>query len=327
MMRGSAIPFARAAALTLLAALGPTSACAQAYPSRPIKIEAGFPAATTVDIVARTVAQKLNEAWGQPAIVENRPGAAGNVAAELVVKSPPDGYTLLLANNGLVIGAVSGKVPYHAQTDLKAVAHVASGPHVLIVTPTLPVNSVQQLIALARSRPGEISFASVGVGSPSHLASELFKSITHVDIRHIPYKGSGQVLVDIATGDVMMSFSGLAPSLPMIQQHRVKALGVSTAARSSALPNVPTFREAGLSDFEVSFWYGVFAPAKTPNEIVAKLNGEIARALKSPDVRNQFSRRGLEVVGGSAADFDTFIKNQIARWTYVVKTNGLVLEQ
>lgn len=326
-MRGSVRAFVPASLFTMLIAIGLSSACAQSYPSRPIRIEVGFPAASTVDILARAVAHKLNEAWGQSVIVENKPGAAGNVAAELVAKAVPDGYMLLFSNNGLVISALGGKQPYSVQTDLKPVVYVASGPHVLIVTPSLPVSSVQQLIALARSRPGQLSHASVGVGSPSHLAAELFKNITRINLLHIPYKGSGQVLIDVATGDVAMSFSGMAPALPLIQRHKVKALGVTTATRSDALPDVPTFRESGVPNFEVGFWYGLFAPSRTPSEIIAKLNGEIDRALKSPDLRRHFSTLGLDAIGGSASDFDTFVKSEISRWSRVVKANGLVLEQ
>jgi tripartite-type tricarboxylate transporter receptor subunit TctC len=295
---------------------------------RPVRIEVGYPAATTVDIVARAVAQRLTEAWGQPVIVENRPGAAGNVAAELVAKAAPDGYTLLSTNNGLVVSAISYRKPlYSPQTDLKPVVHVASGPHVLIVTVALPVGSVQQLIALARSRPGQLSHASVGVGSPSHLAAELFKNLTGVKLLHVPYKGSNQVLIDVATGDVAMSFSGIAPALPLVQRHKVKALGVTSATRSDALPNVPTFRESGLPNFEVAFWYGLFAPVKTPPEIIAQLNGEIDRALRSQDLRRHFSALGLDAIGGSASDFDLFFKSEIARWSKVVKANGILLDQ
>ena len=317
-----------ASVFTVLAAIATFPAHGQAYPSRPLRIEIGYPAASTVDIVARAVAQQLSEAWRQPVVVENKPGAAGNVAAELVAKSAADGYTLLCTNNGLVVAALARrKGPYDPQTDLRPVAHVASGPHVLIVAAALPVDSVQQLIALARSRPGQLSHASVGVGSPSHLAAELFKNIAHVKLLHVPYKGSNQVLIEVAAGDVAMSFSGIAPALPMIRSHKVKPLAVTGTARSAALPGVPTFREAGIPDFEASFWYGLFAPARTPPEVVAQLNGEIDRALKSPEMRRQFATLGLETVGGSASDFDRFFRSEIARWTRVAKENGITFEQ
>ena len=327
-MRGHVLPLVRASLLTMLTAIAAFPAGGQGYPSRPLRIEVGYPAASTVDIVARAVAQKLNEAWGQPVIIENKPGAAGNVAAELVAKSAPDGYTLLFTNIGIVISAIGNRKPlYTAQTDLKPVVHVASGPHVLVVAVALPVGSVQELIALARSRPGQLSYASVGVGSPSHLAAELFQNVTRVYLLHVPYKGSTQVLVDVATGDIAMSFSGIVPALPLLQRHKVKALGVTGAGRSDALPNVPTFRESGLPAFEPAFWYGLFAPARTPPEIIAKLNGEIDRALKSPDLRRHFSTLGLDAAGGSASDFDLFFQSEIARWSRVVKANRIVLEQ
>ncbi len=323
-----ASPFAHASLFAVLAAIAAIPAYGQAYPSRPLRIEVGYPAASTVDIVARAVAQRLNEVWGQPVIVENKPGAAGNVAAELVAKSAADGYTLLCTNNGLVVSALSHrKGPYSPQTDLRPVAQVASGPHVLIVAVALPVDSVQQLIALARSRPGQLSHASVGVGSPSHLAAELFKNVTHVKLLHVPYKGSNQVLIEVAAGDVAMSFSGIAPALPMIQRHRVKPLAVTGTARSDALPGVPTFREAGIPDFEASFWYGLFAPARTPPDVVAQLNGEIDRALKSPEMRRHFAMLGLESVGGSVSDFDRFFRSEITRWTRVAKENGLTFDE
>ena len=323
-----ASPFVHGSLVTALVASAAFPAHGQVYPSRALRIEVGYPAASTVDIVARAAAQRLNEAWGQPVIVENKPGAAGNVAAELVAKSAADGYTLLCTNNGLVVSALSNRRrTYDPQTDLTPVAHVASGPHVLIVAVALPVGSVRQLIALARARPGQLSHASVGVGSPSHLAAELFKNVTHVKLLHVPYKGSNQVLIDVAAGDVAMSFSGIAPALPLIQRHKVKPLAVTGTARSSALPDVPTFGEAGIPDFEASFWYGLFAPARTPPEVVAHLNGEIDRALKSPEIRRHFAMLGLEASGGSASDFDRFFRSEIARWTRVAKENGITFDE
>lgn len=323
-----ASPFVHGSLVTALIATAAFPTYGQAYPSRALRIEVGYPAASTVDIVARAAAQRLNEAWGQPVIVENKPGAAGNVAAELVSKSAADGYTLLCANNGLVVSALSNrKRPYDPQTALTPVAHLASGPHVLIVAVALPVDSVRQLIALARSRPGQLSHASVGVGSPSHLAAELFKNVTHVKLLHVPYKGSNQVLIDVAAGDVAMSFSGIAPALPMIQRHKVKPLAVTGTARSDALPGVPTFREAGIPDFEASFWYGLFAPASTPSEVVAQLNGEIDRALKSTEMRRHFAMLGLASVGGSVSGFDRFFRSEIARWTRVARENGITFDE
>jgi tripartite-type tricarboxylate transporter receptor subunit TctC len=313
----------RCISLAMLAA----AAYGQSYPSRPVRIEAGFLPGTSVDILARVVAQRLNEAWKQPVIVENRSGAGGNIAAEAVAKAQADGYTLLLGNNSLVISALSyKKLPYSAQADLLPVVYVASAPHILVVAPTLPVNSVRQLIALARAKPGQLNFASSGVGTPPHLAGELFKSMAHVMIVHVPYKGSTQGLTDVAMGEIALYFSGLPPTLPLLEARKVKALAVTGKRRSETVPDVPTIAESGLPNYEVGFWYGVFAPAKSPPEVVVKLNREIDRALGSPDIRKHFASMGLDPVGGAAADFERFFRAEIEKWSQVVKTNGLKLE-
>jgi len=303
------------------------SVCAQSYPTRPVKFEAGFPAGSTVDIVARIIAQKLSDAWQQPVLVENRTGAGGNIAAEVVSKSPADGYTLLLGNNSLVISTMSyHKLPYRAQTDLVPLIFVASAPQLLVVAPTLPVSSVQQLIALARSKPGQLNFASSGVGTPPHLAGELFKNVARIRLVHVPYKGSTQALTDVAAGEIAMYFSGLPPTLPLLKAHRVKALGVTGKQRSRAVPDVPTLAESGLSGYEVGFWYGVFAPAKTSRDLIARLNREIDRALELPDVRDRFATLGLDPVGGSAPDFAHFFDSEIEKWSKLVRANGIVLD-
>jgi tripartite-type tricarboxylate transporter receptor subunit TctC len=241
------------------------------------------------------VAQKLNEAWQQPVIVDNRPGAAGNLAADAAAKSPSDGYTLFFANNGIAVSAaLYRKLPFNPLEDLTPVVYVASAPLVLVVAPALPVKTVKELIALARSRPGELNFASSGTGNSDHMAQELFKSMARINIVHVPYKGSPQALTGVIGGETAMYLTGLPPTLPLIRAGRLRALGVSGTSRSAVLPDVPAIAEAGLPGYQANLWYGVFAPAKTAREVLEKVNAEIDRILKLPEVRERFAGLGVE---------------------------------
>jgi tripartite-type tricarboxylate transporter receptor subunit TctC len=323
----SGLPRFAGALCAILAWAASSPVFAQNFPSKPIRIQVGFTAGSSVDILGRVIAQKLNEAWQQPVIVENRPGAAGNVAVDAVAKSPGDGYMLLLSNNGLAISAaLYRKLPFNALEDLAPVVHVASAPHVLVIAPALPVKSLHELITLARSRPGQLNFASSGTGNSDHMAGELFKSMAHVDIVHVPYKGSPQALTEIVAGETAMTFTGLPPALPLIRAGRLRALCVSGTTRSAVLPDVPTFAEAGLPGYQVSLWYGAFAPGRTARDVIEKLNVEIDRVLKLTEVRERFASLGVEPAGGTAPDFSAFFKSEIAKWVRVAKTAGLTLE-
>src|SRR5262249_46985471 len=290
-------------------------AFAQGYPSKPVRFLVGFPPGTSVDILARVVAQKLNEAWQQPVIVDNRPGAAGNLAADAVAKAPPDGYTLFFANNGIAVSAaLYRKLPFNPLEDLTPVCYVASAPLVLVVAPALPVRTVKELIVLARSRPGELNFASSGTGNSDHMAQELFKSMARINIVHVPYKGSPQALTGVIGGETAMYLTGLPPTLPLIKAGRLKALGVSGTGRSAVLPDVPTIAEAGVPGFQAELWYATFAPGKTSRDVIEKVSVEIDRVLKLPDVRERFAALGVSPTGGSSASFAAFFKADIEKW-------------
>jgi tripartite-type tricarboxylate transporter receptor subunit TctC len=326
LIRSRLLRFASVLCASLVAAVS-SPVIAQGFPSKPVRILVGFPAGTSVDILGRVIAQKLNEAWQQPVIIDNRPGAAGNLAADAVAKSPGDGYTLLLANNGLAVSAaLYRKLPFSPIDDLAPIVRVASAPLVLVVAPALPVKSLRELIALARSRPGQLNFASSGTGNSDHMAGELFKSMAHVDIVHVPYKGSPQALTGIIGGETAMYLTGLPPTLPLIKAGRLRALGVSGTSRSAVLPGVPTITEAGLPGYQASLWYGTFAPGRTTREVIEKLNVEIDRVLKLTDVRERFAGLGVEPAGGTVADFSVFFRSDIATWSRVAKTAGLTLE-
>ena len=300
---------------------------AQTYPSKPVRILIGFTAGSSIDVVARILTQKLSESWKQPVIIDNRVGAGGNVAADAVAKAAPDGYMLLNSNAGLAISAAFyRKLPYDALKDLRPITQVAAQPHILAANPSLPVKSIRELIALAKARPGQLSFASGGVGNSDHMAGELFKWMAGINIVHVPYKGGNVALNDTITGEVAMYFPGVPVALPMIQAGKVKALGVSGSKRLGALPNVPTIAEAGLPGYEVILWYGFFAPAALPKDIVAKIAGDLARVLKLPDVQERFAALGVDAVGSAPDDFGTFVKSEIAKWEKVRKATGLTID-
>jgi len=309
----------------LLAAAG--VAHAQNFPVKPVRIIIGFSAGSSTDTVARVIAQKLSEIWGQPVIIDNRAGAGGNIAADVVAKSNADGYTLLFANNGLAISAtLYRKLPYDAARDLEPVTQVTAMPHVLVVNQNLPVNSIRELVALAKARPGQLSFGSAGTGNSDHMAGELLKYLAGIDIAHVPYKGGPQALTDTVNGQVSMYFGGLPVTMSMVKAGRVKALGTSGVKRSPALPDVPTIAEAGVPGYEVSLWYGLLAPARTPKDIAAKIAADTARALKSPEAQERFTTLGVETVGSTPAQFKEFVASELGKWSKVVKATGISVE-
>ncbi len=308
-------------ALLVLLASG---AWAQAYPTKPIRLVVPFPPGGATDILARNVAQKLTEAWGQQVIVDNRPGAGGNIGSELVAKSAPDGYTLEMGTVGThaINASLYAKMPYDHVKDFVPVILVAGVPNVLVVNPSVPVNSVAELISYAKANPGKLNFASSGNGTSIHLSGELFKVMAGVQITHIPYKGSAPAMQDLLGGQVQLMFDNLPPSLPQIKAGKLKALAVTSATRAAALPDVPTMAEAGLPGFEASSWFGVLAPAGTPPAIVAKLNAEIGKWLASPEAKEKLLALGANAAGGTPEDFAKHIQAETAKWAKVVKESG-----
>ena len=299
-------------------------ASAQAYPTKPIRVVVPFPAGGTTDVLARAAAQKLTETLGQPAVVDNRPGAGGNIGAELVAKSPPDGYTLLMGTVGThaINPGLYPKLPYDHVKDFAPVILVAGVPNVLVINPALPVNSVQELIAYAKANPGALNFASSGNGTSIHLSAELFKTMAGVQMTHVPYKGSAPALQDLVGGQVQLMFDNLPSSLALIKGGKLKALAVTSATRAAALPDVPTLAESGLPGFEASSWFGLLAPAGTPAPVIAKLNGEIAKWLATPEAKEKLLAQGATAAGGTPEDFAQFIAAETAKWQKVVKESG-----
>ena len=297
---------------------------AQAYPAKPIRIVVPFPPGGATDILARAVAQKLTDAWGQAVVVDNRPGAGGNIGSEIVAKAAPDGYTLEMGTVGThaINASLYAKMPYDHVKDFAPVILVAGVPNVLVVNPTLPVNSVQELIAYAKANPGKLNFASSGNGTSIHLAGELFKVMAGVQMTHIPYKGSAPALQDLIGGQVQLMFDNLPPSLPHIKAGKLRALAVTSATRSSALPDTPTIAESGLPGFEASSWFGVLAPAGTPPAIIARLNAEIGAWLASAEAKEKMLALGANIGGGSPEDFARHIAAETAKWQKVVKASG-----
>jgi tripartite-type tricarboxylate transporter receptor subunit TctC len=314
----------RMAAGALLAAFATLSYAQAPYPTKPIRIVVPFPAGGATDILARAAAQRLTEAWGQSVVVDNRPGAGGNIGAELVAKSAPDGYTLLMGTVGThaINASLYAKMPYDHVKDFAPVILVAGVPNVLVVNPAVPANSVQELIAYAKANPGKLNFASSGAGTSIHLSGELFKVMAGVQMMHVPYKGSAPALQDLIGGQVQLMFDNLPPSLPQIKAGKLRALGVTSASRASALPDTPTIAESGLTGFEASSWFGLLAPAGTPPAVIGRLNGEIATWLGTPEAKEKLLALGANAAGGTPEDFAKHIAAETAKWAKVVKESG-----
>lgn len=313
----------------LLAVLAFAAPAQTNYPTRPVRIIVPFPAAGTTDILARDVAQTLTQTTGQPFVVENRPGAGGNIGSDLVAKAAPDGYTLLMGTVGThaINPSLYAKMPYDHVKDFVPIILVAGVPNVLEINPQLPVNSVQELIAYAKTNPGKINFASSGSGTSIHLSGELFKTMTGVQMTHVPYKGSAPALQDLVGGQVQIMFDNLPSSLALIKAGKLKPLAVTSAARSSVLPDVPTVAESGLPGFEASSWFGLLAPAGTPKEIVAKINADVAKWLATPEAKEKLQAQGAIVASGlTPDDFAKHIANETTKWAKVVKESGAKVE-
>jgi tripartite-type tricarboxylate transporter receptor subunit TctC len=316
------------AVLAVAAAGMATTASAQPYPNRPLRLIVPFPAAGATDILGRTLAQKLGESLGTTVIVENKPGAGGTFGSAEAAKAPPDGYTLLMATTSThSIGpALNPKIGYVVERDFAPVAWVANSTNILVASPTLPVKNVQELIAYAKARPGAVNYASSGNGTIVHLTAELFASMAGVRMTHIPYKGTALSVPDLMSGQVSILFDSIVSAMPHIKGGKLKTLGVSSAQRSPLVPDIPTIAESGLPGFVSDTWFGVFAPAGTPKEIVARLNAEINKLLATPDFREKLAVLGAEPVGGDPERFAAQIRAENAKWAKVIADAGVKAE-
>ena len=308
-------------ALIALPALAQSDA---AFPARPIRLVVPFAAGGGNDLLARVISQRLQTAWGQPVLVDNKPGAGGNIGADFVAKSAPDGHTLLLATNTLTINpAIFATIPFDVRQDFAPVALAAATPFVLLVNNELPVKSVRDLIAHARAKPGKLSYASVGIGTPHHLGMELFKSLTGTDIVHVPYKGSVTALTDLSSGQVQVMLASINAAMPFMQGGKVRAIAIAEPKRIESARDLPTVIESGVPGYEITAWYAVLAPARTPPEIVRKLGDEIFKVMGESDTRERLRPAGFEIVRGSAAELRALISSDIDKWAGVVKSAGI----
>ena len=307
------------AVASMAAGLVTYSAGAQTYPARPVKILAGFPPGGGTDVMARILGQKLSEMWGQQIVVENRPGASGTIAADLVAKSAPDGYTLLmgLPNSNVVAPFAFPKLPYDPVRDFTPVVLVSQVSLVLTLYPGVPANDLKSFIALSKTR--QLRYASSGNGSVQHLSTEQFKFLTGADLQHIPYKGSGQAVVDLMAGQVDLNLDTMPTVLSYIKAGRLKAIAVGATRRTVQLPEVPTIAESGLPGFAATNWYGLFAPAGVAREIVARINADVNRALQAPEVRDKIVNSGGEPLGGSSEEFAAFVRSEVGKWGKTIK--------
>ncbi len=314
------------AALPLLLAVAP--AAAQSYPAKPIRMVIGFPPGGGTDIVGRIVAQKLGEALKQQIVTDNRGGASGQIAAELVAKMPPDGYTLMMAHIAAmsILPSLQSKLPYDPQRDFAPISLVAIGPNLLVVHPSLPAKTVKELIAFARARPKQLQASSSGNGTVQHLAAALFNLQTQVDIVHVPYKGSGQSIIDVMAGHVHMTFDSVPPVINHVKSGKLRALAVTSAKRFSLLPDIPAVTESGVPGFDMSTWWGLVAPANASKDIIARLHTETVNVLRQPDVKDRLASVGAEAVGNSPEAFAAYIQSERAKYARVIKDANIGAE-
>jgi len=303
-----------------------TGAQAQNYPNKPVRLVLPYAPGGIIDYVGRTLAQKLTENLGQPVVAENRPGGGGVLGTDSVARSAPDGYTLVLMDPAIIINpTLQADVPYDVFRNLQTVSIISSSPEVLVISPILPVKTFPELVAYGRANPGKLNFASAGIGTTPHLAGEMFKLRTGIDATHIPYKGIGASYTDMMSGKVQMAFSSIAGALPFTTDNRVRAIATTGAKRSSVYPDLPTIAEAGLAGFEVDLWLGVFAPAKLPVPILARLNGELTKALEAADLKAALAKVGVEPRGTSPEEGATFLRAEFDKWRQVI-TDGKIKE-
>src|SRR5712691_8317371 len=325
-MQGGGMKYARATIRAFALFCAVSAAWAQGYPSKPIRLVVGFPPGGGNDIIARMIGSKMQEAWGEPVLIDNKPGANSIIAAEFVAKSAPDGYTLLVnATGGMSVNPVLyAKLPYDSLKDFVAISMVGSFPLVLVVHPSVPANSVQELVAYAKANPGKLNYSS---GSTAfQVASEMFKQMTGTDVRHIPYKGSAASITAVIAGDVQMTIVDTPPLVPQIRAGKVKALAVTSAKRAAAMSGLPTIAESGVQGYEMVLWIGVFAPAGTPRDVAEKLNAEVVRIVRLPDVREKLDAMGVEPLGNTREQMADWIRREIARYGPVVKAANIKAE-
>jgi len=314
-------------ALACCAGIAAATAAAQSYPTKPVRLVVPFPPGGGTDLVARAIAQRITEPLGQAVLVDNRAGAGGVIGAEQVAKAPADGYTLLMGTPGpLTINPNLRKVPYDPQRDFAPIALATISPFVLVVHPSVPANNVKELIALARAKRGQLNYATSGQGSVSHLAGEQFKAISKIDWTTVPYKGSNPALTALVGGELDLTMENQPVVLPHIRSGKLRGLAVGTIARSSLLPQLPTMREAGVPGYEMSTAFGVLAPARTPEAVVARLQREIAAALKSPEMKERLATQGLDAVGSSPAQYAAHLRDESARYAQLIQTAGIKLD-
>ena len=301
---------------------------ASAFPTKPIRIIVAYTPAGTTDILARALAQKMSETWGQPVIVDNRPGANGNIGTEVAARAVADGHSLVMATAGThgINVSLYRKLNWHPVKDFAPVSLTAMVPNIMVVNNSLPVKNVKEFIAHVKANPGKLSYGSPGNGSTAHLSMELFKSMTGANLVHIPYKGSAGVLADVMGGQIAVTIDNMPPYVPQVRAGKIRALAVSTAKRSSAMPDVPTIAEAGVTGYEAGAWFGLLAPAGTPKAVVAQLSAESARILKLPDVSKRISELGAEPVGSTPEEFAALIHSEIAKWAKVIKDANVELQ-
>jgi len=319
--RGMIAPLLLSTALALAAA---PALAAETFPGKPVRIVLGFPPGGATDLVARLMAPKYTEIFKQQFIVDNRPGANGVIATDLVAKSPPDGYVMNMAHIGtLVISPAISKVPYDPFKDLAPVSQVVSLQNIFIVHPSLPVKTLKDLIALAKANPGKFNYATSGSGSPGHLAAELFKSMTNVDIVHVPYKGGGPALTDLIAGHIEIFVAVISTAVPQVKAGKARALAVTGAKRAAALPDVPTVAEAGLKGYEATNWYGFVVPAATPRPIIDQLNAATVKVLNMPDVQKSLLDRGIDAAPSTPEEFAAYIRRENDKWVKIIKAVGI----
>ncbi len=297
---------------------------AQTYPARAVRLVVPFSAGGSTDIVGRTVGLKLSELWGQPVVVDNRPGGSTVIGTDVVAKSPPDGYTLLVTPAPFtIVPSLMAKLPYDPAKDFEPIMLINTTPLVVIVNPGVPAKSIKELIALAKSRPGALNFGSSGSGGTNHLAGELFNVMTGVKMVHIPYKGNAPALTDLAGGHVDLLFNGLTSAMPLIKGGKARALAVTSMTRAGALPELPTLDELGLKGFQAVAWNGLSAPARTPKDIIVKVNADVVRLLRSPELIERLKADGSDPVGSTPGEFAVFLRDEIAKWAKVIKFAGV----
>jgi tripartite-type tricarboxylate transporter receptor subunit TctC len=326
LIRNLALALSAGCATTGAHAAQPAAGAPVQYPNHPIRLICPFAPGGGTDLTARAIAQKLTDAWGQSVIVDNRPGANGTIAVDIATKALPDGYTLTMISSSHSVNSSLYKLPYDLTRDLAPITQATSQPYALVVNPSVPAKSVKELIALAKAKPDGVTYGSSGLGGLSHLSGALFASLAGIKMIHVPYKGGYPALNDVVGGQIQMLFSTLLQADAMLKSGRVRALAVTTKKRSPAAPDLPTMQEAGVPGYEVAGWYGVLAPAKTPQPLIDKLNVEIVRALKSPDIQSKLAADGSEAVGSTPAEFGAHIKAEIAKWAKVTKEANIKAE-